>query len=186
MFSIFCDSMLIFFNRVKTWPCQSKLYFREEISRVDDRSHVVFCLDVPHNKQDMCIVMVQHPVSVVPYLRLFVFLIFPQMSQKLTVKLSVDIPTQSQTLWMVYFLSSGITLCTFPNIYSHPKCVLSSTHSWSLKSRKDNHYSCFSLKLAHEKPHLTVGFSCSFIEPETKFNADSCSLTSTIYTFIEA
>jgi len=69
---------------------------------VGDSGHVIFCEEFLHNERGVCrrIVMVLHPVSVLPHLRPFAPHIFPHSSQNLTVKLPIDSLTRWYKLLM--------------------------------------------------------------------------------------
>ena len=63
--------------------------------------HVIFCQEFPHNEQGVCRrATVQQPVSVLPYLRPFAPLIFPESFQNLTLESSIDSLTRWNKLHM--------------------------------------------------------------------------------------
>ena len=94
-----------------------------------------------------------------------------------------DSPAWLQTSWIVCLLSSRITSRTFAiisgvvQVDGQPECLSSSTDSQPSLKCLNHHMFLLGLKLAHQRPpSASVGFSCSFVELETKFNINSSLL----------
>jgi len=136
-----------------------------------------FCQKFPHNERGVCrrIVMVQQPVSVLPYLRPFVPHIFPQSSQNLVVKLPNIVDSLSSRITSRTFaIISGVV-----HVDGQPECLRSSTDSRPSLKRLNHPNVLSSLKACSSKASFSIWWVSAAVLLSLKQNLMQilCSLT---------